>query len=88
MEYYEVIDKRRLLCENEKYSIYCHSGKLYIEKYNRLKTVVSLPINWKAKMVVFIRVFERMFRLEPRFAHFISEDCFIFSFHHLIYLIY
>ena len=87
MNCYKKISNHRLLCENRKYSIYCHAGKLYVYKKVCLgeKTIVQIPMQRKNKVIVGLRFLERLFRLEPRFAYFISEDCILFSFQGAMY---
>lgn len=87
MNCYRKISNHRLLCENKKYSIYCHAGKLYVHKNNCLEKemIIQLPMQRKKKAIVGFRFLERLFRLEPRFAYFISEDCILFSFQGAMY---
>ena len=78
---FQIISNYKLLCCVGAKFVFYHSGKVYIgDSLNPpYKLLLKLP-GWKTRVLISIRLIERMLRLEPRLAFPINDTEFLLSY--------
>lgn len=81
----KIISKFRLLYEDEKVCLFYHKGNVLVKRINKSSmTKIHIPMSHINKFIVKIRLFERLLRLEPRFAYMYNDE-FLISFKGYLY---
>lgn len=78
----KIISNNKVLCNVGEYYISYRSGNLYFQKSfeEKAKKFFTLPLSNLKKVLIKIRILERLFRLEPRIAIAINDKEFLLSY--------